>query len=40
MPHLACQGARIAALSAGVGLAGQGAANTVCELRRRFVLGS
>ena len=30
------QGARVGALSAGVGLVGQGAANFVCGLRRRY----
>ena len=33
---LILQGARVGALSAGVGLAGQGAANFVCGLRRRY----
>jgi hypothetical protein len=33
---LVLQGARIAALSAGVGLVGQGAANGICKLRRRY----
>lgn len=36
---LALQGARIGVLSAGVGLVGQGAANGICKLRRKYAPG-